>query len=288
MKSGVDDVKKSFTGNRKSAMGATVIRSRLRRPGFATNVGKVRRVDEDSLIALDVRSAYLSQPRSRLLLMVADGMGGHSRGDVASRIAVQTVVGALLPILTSENDIPTTTYHRGIMAAVGLANQSILAYAQARPECEGMGTTLCLVVVDGENLHIANVGDSRVYMVNDQEICQVTRDHSHVQELVDSGEISAEEARHHPQKNVITRVVGYYGEVVPDIGCLTGEPGEMVLLCCDGLTNHVPDEEIQRVVAENHDPQRACDVLVALANKDGGTDNISVLLAPANYTLQGD
>lgn len=277
---------KKSTGNRKSAaMGATVIRPRGRRPGFATNIGRVRRVDEDSIVALDVRTAYLSEERSRLLLMVCDGMGGHSRGDVASRLAVQSVVSALLPILTSENDIPTSTYHRGIQAAVYLANQTVLAYAQAKPECEGMGTTLCLVVADGENLHVANVGDSRVYLVDNQEISQVTRDHSQVQEMVDRGEISAEEARHHPQKNVITRVVGYYGEVTPDIGCLTVEDGEMVLLCCDGLTNHVPDAEIQRVVAENHDPQRACDVLVALANKEGGTDNISVLLAPANYTI---
>src|SRR6059036_717955 len=204
-------MKRTYTGTRKAApMGATVIRPRHRRPGFATNIGRVRRVDEDSIVALDVRTAYLSNERTRLLLMVADGMGGHSRGDVASRLAAQAVVGAMLPLLTSDEEVPTATYHRGIQTAVALANQTILAYAQARPECEGMGTTVSLVVADGNNLHIANVGDSRVYLSNDQEICQGTRDHSMVQEMVDRGEITPEEARRHPKKNVITRVVGYY------------------------------------------------------------------------------
>ena len=273
--------RKAARSEQVAGMKDTIIRSRHRRPGFATNIGRVRRVDEDSIIAMDVRTAYMSEPRTRLLLMVADGMGGHRRGDVASRIAVQTVVSTLLPILTSEMDIPRANYHRGFQAAVADANQAILAEAQQYPEYEGMGTTLALVVADGPNLHVANVGDSRVYTVNDQEIRQVTRDHSLVQEMVDRGELSPEEARHHPKKNVITMVLGYYGEVTPDIGCLTVEPGEMVLLCCDGLTNHVEDHEIQRVVTETRDPQQACDILVALANKGGGTDNISVLLAQA-------
>jgi len=242
-------------------------------------VGKVRRVDEDAILAMDVGTAFLSEARARLLLIVADGMGGHRRGDVASRIAVQTAVSTLLPPLTRDDEISTATYYRDLQAAVADANRAILAKARANPECEGMGTTLSIAVMDGRTLHVANVGDSRIYIVNDREICQVTRDHSLVQEMVDRGELSPSEARHHPRKNVITRVVGYYGEVTPDIGCLTVEPGDMVLLCCDGLINHVEDEEIHRVLVETSDPQRACEILVALANQGGGTDNISVVLA---------
>jgi protein phosphatase len=208
-------------------------------------------------------------------------MGGHKRGDVAARTAVRAVAGTILPLLTSEDNIPRATYDRELRAAVSNANHAIFEEARRHPECEGMGTTLSLAVVDGRHLHIANVGDSRTYIINAREILQVTRDHSLVQELVDRGELNPEEARHHPRKNVITMALGVYDEVTPDIGTLTTEPGDMVLLCCDGLINHVEDEEIQRVVMEARDPQAACETLIALANKGGGTDNISVIVARA-------
>jgi len=262
-------------------MSDTIIRSPRGEVGFASNVGRVRPVDEDSILAVEMRMAFLSEPRTRLLLMVADGMGGHFRGEVASRIAVQTVARTLLPLLTSEEDIPRATYYRGLGAAVARGNQAIFAEAERHPECEGMGTTLSLAVADGRSLHVANAGDSRVYIVNAREIFQVTRDHSLVQEMVDRGELLPEEAKHHPRKNVITMALGVYEEVTPDIGCLTMEPGDSVLLCCDGLINHVEDEDIHRVVVETSDPQRACEILVALANKGGGTDNISVIIARA-------
>ena len=257
----------------------TVIRSPRRRLGFASNVGKVRPVDEDSLLAMEVQTAYLSEPRTRLLLMVADGMGGHRRGDVASRTAVRAVARTILPLLTTPEDIPQGTYDRELRAAVDQANKAIFAEAARNPECAGMGTTLSLGIVDGRDLYVANVGDSRAYIINEREIFQVTRDHSLVQEMVDRGELSPEEARHHPRKNVITMALGVYEEVTPDIGCLTTEPGDMVLVCCDGLINHVEDEDIQRVVMGASDPQTACEILVALANKGGGTDNISVIVA---------
>jgi protein phosphatase len=249
--------------------------------GFASNVGRVRPVDEDSILAIEVRTAFRSEARTRLLLMVADGMGGHRRGDVASRIAVQSVAQSLLPLLTSETDIPRAIYHDELRVAIASANQAIIAEAQRHPECEGMGTTLSLAVADGRTLHVANAGDSRAYIVNSREIYQVTRDHSLVQEMVDRGELSPDDARHHPRKNVITMALGVYDEVTPDIGCLTMEPSDRILLCCDGLINHVEDDEIQRVVVETSDPQTACDILVALANKGGGTDNISVIIARA-------
>ncbi len=262
-------------------MSDTIIRSPRGEVGFASNVGRVRPVDEDSILAVEMRTAFLSEPRTRLLLMVADGMGGHLRGEAASRIAVQTVARTLLPLLTSEQDIPRATYHNELRAAVNRANEAIISEAKMHRECEGMGTTLSLAIADGRSLHVANAGDSRVYIVNAREIFQVTRDHSLVQEMVDRGELLPEEAKHHPRKNVITMALGVYEEVTPDIGCLTMEPGDTVLLCCDGLINHVEDQDIQRVVVETSDPQTACEILIALANKGGGTDNISVILARA-------
>jgi PPM family protein phosphatase len=263
----------------------TIIRSPHGKLGFASNVGRVRPVDEDSVLAVEIRTAFLSEPRSRLLLMVADGMGGRSRGEIASRIAVQAVARTLLPLLTSEEDIPRSIYHDRLRVAIRDANGAIAAEAEKHPECQGMGTTLSLAVLDGRSLHVANVGDSRVYVINAQEIFQVTRDHSLVQEMLDRGEILPEEARHHPRKNVITMALGVYDDVTPDIGCLTMEPGDAVLLCCDGLINHVEDEDIRRVVVDTSDPQTACEILVALANKGGGTDNISVIVARPNLIL---
>jgi serine/threonine protein phosphatase PrpC len=257
------------------------MRGPRRRLGFASNVGKVRSVDEDALLAMEIQTAYLSEPRTRLLLIVADGMGGHRRGDVASRTAVRVVASTMIPLLTSEENIPRATYDRALRAAIGNANHAIIEESRRHQEMEGMGTTLSLAVVDGRHLHVANVGDSRTYIINEREILQVTRDHSLVQELVDRGELAPEEARHHPRKNVITMALGVYEEVTPDIGTLTTEPGDLVLLCCDGLINHVDDEQIHRVVLEARDPQNACETLVALANKGGGTDNISVIVARA-------
>jgi len=262
-------------------MSDTIIRSPRGEVGFASNVGRVRPVDEDSILAVEIRTAFLSEPRTRLLLVVADGMGGHLRGEVASRIAVQTVARTLLPLLTSEQEVPRATYHHELRAAVDRANHAIISEAQTHREYEGMGTTLSLAIADGRSLYVANAGDSRVYIVNAREIFQVTRDHSLVQEMVDRGELLPEEARHHPRKNVITMALGVYAEVTPDTGCLTMEPSDNVLLCCDGLINHVEDQDIQRVVVEARDPQTACEILVALANKGGGTDNISVIIARA-------
>src|SRR5438034_5607370 len=119
----------------------------------------------------------------------------------------------------SETDIPRAIYHDQLRAAIGLANQAIIAEAQRHPECEGMGTTLSLAVADGRTLHVANAGDSRAYIVNAREIYQVTRDHSLVQEMVDRGELSPDDARHHPRKNVITMALGVYDEVTPDLVC---------------------------------------------------------------------
>jgi protein phosphatase len=142
-----------------------------------------------------------------------------------------------------------------------------------------MGTTLTIAVIDGQMLLAGHVGDSRAYLINDKEIVQITKDHSLVQEMVEKGEITAQQARTHPRRNVITRVVGYYGKVEPDVVKWSLEEGDRVLVCCDGLIIHLTDEEIKQTVLQNPDPQQAAAKLIALANQRGGQDNISVIIA---------
>src|SRR5207247_5180676 len=143
---------------------------------------------------------HLADPRPRLLPMVADGMGGHRRGDVASRTAVRAVARTILPLLTTSEDIPQGTYDQELRAAVDQANKAIFTEAARNPECAGMGTTLSLAIVDGRDLYVANVGDSRAYIINERELFQVTRDHSLVQEMVHRRATPPEAPRHHTRQ----------------------------------------------------------------------------------------
>lgn len=277
------DVQKAFVkAVKKGKEEVSFARQPEKRIGFATDVGMKRKLDEDTIIAMEVMTAYESRKRKRVLLLVADGMGGHSKGEVASRIGAHTVAHKLHQLLTSEGEITDMTYHKELTDAILTANRKILDYSTKNAECEGMGTTISLAIIDGYRLHIASVGDSRVYVLNEEKIWQVTKDHSYVQELIDKGELSSEAARNHPQRNVITRVVGYYGELKANTGNLLLDENDFVVVCCDGLTTHAEDEEIRQIVLGHADPQKACDELIGLANKRGGTDNISIIIAPTN------
>jgi serine/threonine protein phosphatase PrpC len=247
--------------------------------GFSTDVGRCRDIDEDSVVAADIRSSYASYERRRIMLLVADGMGGHNAGQVASANAARVVSGQMLSILATEAEISSSMYHEAIQRAIEGANREVLGMAADEPTLEGMGTTMTLVVIDENQVHIGHIGDSRVYVLDDESIRQVTKDHSYVQTLVDQGRITAQQAKNHPDRNIVTRVVGYYDEARADVMSLSIEDNESVLVCCDGLTAHVGDEEIREIVLRSNDPQSACDELVSLANRKGGTDNISVAIA---------
>jgi protein phosphatase len=208
-------------------------------------------------------------------MIVADGMGGHQKGEIASSTGVRTVAEMVqLLLLDGEADLAA-----GLRRAIEEANTKILEYSMNHPECQGMGTTLTAAVIDGPQLIVGHVGDSRAYVIDETEIVQITRDHSMVQEMVERGEISAEQARTDRRRNIITRVVGYYGKVEPDIFKAALKDGDRVLLCCDGLVIHLNDHEIKQVVLQNPDPREASAKLVAIANERGGQDNISVVLA---------
>ena len=244
--------------------------------GMLTDVGKVRTIDEDSILAADLSFGVNSENSKFLLLAVADGMGGHAKGEEASKIALNAIARAVIPELF--NDTPfTELLEKGIQNA----NQNILDYTAKYPESSGMGTTSVCAVVKGNEVHLANVGDSRAYVISDDEIRGVTKDHSYVQALVDEGKITQAEAREHPKKNIITKAVGISPSVEADKSILTLGSDESLLLCCDGVIAHLTDEDIHKIINDSPDPKSACQKIVDTTNARGGSDNISLIILSA-------
>jgi len=233
--------------------------------GSRTDVGQVRAVNQDNV--------YAQAP----LFAVADGVGGAQGGEVASSVALETLVAAL----GAPEDNPRTTLE-ALVAGVRKANRVVFERSLSSLELRGMGTTLvalALVTSNGdERLCVVNVGDSRGYVVQDGRLVQITRDHSYVEDLVELGEISRDEARHHPKKNLVTRALGVEPDIEVDAWEVVPFPGDRYLLCSDGLTNEVDDDEVVRILTETSDAQAAADALTRLANERGGHDNISVVV----------
>lgn len=231
-----------------------------------TDVGKRREINEDYI--------YTSkEPVGNLpnLFMVADGMGGHNAGDYASKHAVEKVV-EVIEGYTQETDPENI-----LQKAIDDANTYINKMARSDNSLKGMGTTLVAVTVDENYVTVANVGDSRMYIINDF-ITQITKDHSFVEEMVDMGEIDREAARTHPDKNIITRAIGVKEYVLVDFFDVTITEKEKFLLCTDGLTNMLKDSEIHRIISESADIEEAGKRLIEAANANGGRDNIAVVL----------
>jgi len=231
-----------------------------------TDIGKKRSMNQDFVYASD-------QPVGNLknLLIVADGMGGHNAGDLASRYTVQEM---LAYIKESEEDRPVPL----LSMAIHHANEQVLEKAESEKELEGMGTTLVAATIQNEYLYVANVGDSRLYLIDDG-IEQITHDHSLVEEMIRIGELQRKDAKNHPDRNVITRAIGVRVPVRVDFFDVKLEHGDRILLCSDGLTNMVEDERILEIVRKNSSIENAAVMLVDEANKNGGKDNISVVLA---------
>jgi len=257
----------------------------LRRPdsitlvvGRRTDVGQERSLNEDSLLTLDIAPVFRSVSAPVGLFVVADGMGGHEAGDVASQltartIAQQAVSQILSPGITGEA-LPEAK--EWLTAATQAANQAV--YDQRRAAGTDMGTTLVMALFIGDTATIANVGDSRAYLLKPDGFAQVTTDHSLVERLVATGQITREEAANHPQKNVIYRVIGDKSRIKTDLFEQQLAPGEALLLCSDGLSGMVPDEQIWQIWHTSTSPQEACDRLVAEANQAGGEDNITAVI----------
>jgi serine/threonine protein phosphatase PrpC len=231
----------------------------------ATDVGRMRTNNEDS---------YLS---AKPVAAVADGMGGHSAGEVASAIAIEELA-ALGERGPWENETAATD---DLKAAILRANRRIREMAASDRKLNGMGTTLVALLEDGDMVHVANVGDSRGYLLRQGELSQVTVDHSLVQELVDDGRLSPEDAERHPQRSVITRALGIDPEVEFDLFTYKLQVGDRLLLCSDGLSDVVEPAQIRRVLLRFPDAQKAARQLITVANEQGGPDNITVIVVDA-------
>jgi serine/threonine protein phosphatase PrpC len=230
--------------------------------GAMTDMGRMRKNNEDR---------YLIAGR---LAAVADGMGGHRAGEVASAIAMEE-----LAALEHAGPWPTPAEAGEALRAVFLAaNRRIRETAAKDSEFEGMGTTLVALLEDGDSIHLANVGDSRAYLLRNGELSQVTVDHTLVQELIDEGRLRPDEAERHPQRSIITRALGVESEVEVDLFTYKLLSGDRLLLCSDGLSGVVDERRIRNVLLRVPEPQRAAEKLVAMANEGGGPDNITVVV----------
>jgi PPM family protein phosphatase len=220
--------------------------------GARTDVGRVREGNEDSYMA--------EEP----LFAVADGMGGHQGGEVASKLALDTLRNA--------------TDGEALARAVQDANRAVFEQAGRDPGLAGMGTTLTAFLADGDTLRLAHVGDSRAYLLRDGDLQRITTDHTVVEGLVEKGELTPQEASIHPQRSILTRAIGVEGEVKVDQASIDLLPGDRLLLCSDGLTGMIDEAETKRILEEHADPQAAADALVEAANEAGGQDNITAVV----------
>lgn len=249
------------------------------RPGIElanlTDVGCQRENNEDYYGYFEPESDEQFRRKGRLAI-VADGMGGHQGGEVASRLAVDTVRQVYSD--ASEGD-PQTALLLGFEAAHELIRQR----ARDLPKLEGMGTTCTAIVLIDGKLHFAHIGDSRLYLARNSTISRLTRDHSYVNQLVDQGVISAEEALEHPQRHILTTALGVQGEISADFSetPLPLEPGDILVLCTDGLSGAISDEELLAIITSNA-PSEACKELVERAKMRGGSDNITVQVLRVN------
>jgi serine/threonine protein phosphatase PrpC len=240
-----------------------------------THVGRQRQHNEDSFLVADEAKLFL----------VADGMGGHAAGEIASRIAVDSISEFIVHTKEDDGTWPHAydeQYKRStnrLMAAVRLANTRVLEAMRKDARLRGMGTTVVACLADEDTMSVAHVGDSRAYLVRDGRLSRLTNDHSWVFEQVQAGMLTEEEAEKHPLRNVITRALGGALSVSPDASEVASKSGDVYLLCSDGLTGMLPEEEILRVVNDNIDDlERACQELIDRANEHGGLDNVTAIL----------
>ena len=230
-----------------------------------TDTGVLRTMNQDYCFSSDTPIGNLPN-----LYIVCDGMGGHKAGEYASRYTAQRIV-AHASRSRSENPI------RILRDAVQKANEILVIESREDVEKQGMGTTVVAATVYDHKMYVANVGDSRLYVVNDT-IKQITTDHSYVEEMIKRGNLQRENARSNPNKNIITRAVGAKNDIQADIYVLELKPGDLLLMCSDGLSNMLEDEEMRMIIKRQRDIVEMAEKLVEAANENGGKDNISVIL----------
>lgn len=229
-----------------------------------TDTGKVRKSNEDYITT--------SQTEHGLLLVVCDGLGGLQGGEIASSLAAETMIHEF------RNSISFSDPFTFFAEATSKANKKLQEFVSENPDYDAIGTTLASVYLKNDELYVCHVGDSRVYLLKEDKLIQVTKDHSIVREFLDKGIITSEQAFNHPDKNLITRSLGDPVNCIPDItGPLKLEKGDKVFLCTDGVNNHLTDQEILSFLSAK-EIQKICDKILSACLKKGGTDNISMIL----------
>ncbi len=231
----------------------------------ATDVGRKRQINQDFVFSSENPVGNLPN-----LFIVADGMGGHAAGDYASSFTTRYVVDS---IKESDQDSPIKI----LRTAIEKANVALIKEAGKKPEYEGMGTTIVAATISDDYIYVANVGDSRLYLVN-EDIVQITRDHSLVEQMVLAGKIDKEEARVHPDKNIITRAIGAAPDLKIDFFDMHLKEGDRILMCTDGLSNMVEDQDIRMIMEGERDVAGMVYALIKAANENGGKDNIGVIV----------
>jgi protein phosphatase len=232
--------------------------------GMTTDKGIVRSFNEDYVSCVEKNDYNI--------YVVADGMGGHNAGEIASKMAIDGIIEYISENFNNEDSIEI------LKNAIQKVNLDIYNHAKTTDEYKGMGTTITACLDLGDRVVVANVGDSSSYLIRGNNLIKITKDHSLVQELVDLGTISAIQAAHHPRKNIITRAVGTNKSVDVDLFTLDKINKDIFMLCSDGLTNEITKEDILSSLSKELSFQQACDELVDIAKKNGGRDNITVLL----------
>ncbi|MBM7571775.1 Stp1/IreP family PP2C-type Ser/Thr phosphatase [Aquibacillus albus] len=243
---------------------------------FLTDKGQVRDHNEDD------GGVFLNQDK-QMLALIADGMGGHNAGDIASKMVIQEL---------SEKWKQTTTFDSPGEAESWLSesilhvNNDVYEYAQAHENCVGMGTTIVAVICSPDFITIGHIGDSRCYLFNNQGFNQITEDHSLVNELVRAGQISRDDAEYHPRKNVLLKALGTEKDVHADVQTIGWEKTDKLLLCSDGLSNKLAEEELQQFINSSQPIDETARELIELANERGGEDNISLALIHYHHTIE--
>lgn len=238
----------------------------------ASDRGRVRQLNEDCCEAFD-----LGYPEKPLCFIIADGMGGHNAGEMASRMAVDCV-RSLLTKKTDEMTAQPDSICSKIDAVFKQANDEIYRAALKNDKYSGMGTTIIAAVIYNKHIYIGHVGDSRAYLVRNGAILQITEDHSFVEALIKNGTITKAEAENHPNRHAITRALGVEAEVAVDSYDYEMLTGDYVVLCTDGLSNMISDDEILKCTMAGQNPEQTCAALIEEANSRGGSDNVSVIV----------
>lgn len=243
---------------------------------FRTDKGKVRQRNEDN-------GGIFSNSQGEQLAIVADGMGGHNAGDVASKMTVDFLYNEWINYQNTSTAESAENWFRERIAEINL---TLLEHSRSNVECEGMGTTLVAAICTNDFATIINVGDSRCYIFNENGFKQITEDHSLVNELVKTGLISKEDAEHHPRKNVVLKALGTEEKIEADIKTILIEDGDYLLLCSDGLSDKITELQMKEILVNEDAIEEKAEKLIDMANQNGGEDNITLILIKVSTDVE--